>query len=338
MDKYRNGISNTEIIVGKTVMSQKKNEFEQSIFNASHDQLQCLDLQTIQINVGFKCNQTCEHCHVKASPSRTEQMSWITMETILSVTAKLPPMFIDVTGGAPELHPHIEKFLRGFIVQHHRIQLRTNLTVLLDPRYKHFPKLYKELGIELVASLPCYLEEDVRLQRGKGVFEKSIKALQLLNKIGYGKTPNLPLTLVFNPLKPELPPEQKTLENIYRKRLAEHYDIQFTRLITLTNMPIGRFLDILKEKKPQYMRVLKQSFNPQTLPSLMCRHQINIGWDGTLYDCDFNLAASLPVTTKAPHHIRHFDQSVLSTREIMTAEHCFGCTAGHGSSCGGALV
>jgi len=319
-------------------MSQKKNEFEQLIFDVTHNRLRCLDLQTIQINLGFKCNQTCEHCHVKASPTRTEQMSWATMETILSVTSKLSPIFIDITGGAPELHPHIEKFLRRLVEQHHRVQLRTNLTILLEPQYKHFPKLYEELGIELVASFPCYLEEEVRLQRGKGVFEKSIEALQLLNKIGYGTTPNLPLTLVFNPLEPVLPPEQKTLENDYRKYLAEHYNIQFTRLITLTNMPIGRYLDVLKDKKSQYMTLLKQSFNSQTLASLMCRHQINIGWDGTLYDCDFNLAASLPVTSKVPHHIQQFDQSVLSTREIMTADHCFGCTAGHGSSCGGALV
>jgi len=319
-------------------MSQKKNEFEQHIFDVIHNRLQCLDLQTIQINLGFKCNQTCEHCHVKASPTRTEKMSWATMETILSVTSKLPLVFIDITGGAPELHPHIEKFLRCLVEQHHRVQLRTNLTILLEPQYKHFPKLYKELGVELVASLPCYLEEEVRLQRGKGVFEKSIKALQLLNKIGYGTTQKLPITLVFNPLEPVLPPEQKALENDYRKYLLEHYNIQFTRLITLTNMPIGRFLDVLKDKKPQYMTLLKQSFNSQTLTSLMCRHQINIGWDGTLYDCDFNLAASLPVTSKVPHHIQQFDQSVLSTREIITADHCFGCTAGHGSSCGGALV
>jgi radical SAM/Cys-rich protein len=319
-------------------MSQKKNEFEQHIFDVTHNRLQCLDLQTIQINLGFKCNQTCEHCHVKASPTRTEKMSWATMETILSVTSKLPLVFIDITGGAPELHPHIEKFLRCLVEQHHRVQLRTNLTILLEPQYKHFPKLYKELGVELVASLPCYLEEEVRLQRGKGVFEKSIKALQLLNKIGYGTTQKLPITLVFNPLEPVLPPEQKALENDYRKYLLEHYNIQFTRLITLTNMPIGRFLDVIKDKKPQYMTLLKQSFNPQTLTSLMCRHQINIGWDGTLYDCDFNLAASLPMTSKVPHHIQQFDQSVLSTREIMTADHCFGCTAGHGSSCGGALV
>jgi radical SAM/Cys-rich protein len=319
-------------------MSEKKNEFESRIYDITHEGLQCLDLSTIQINLGLLCNQTCAHCHVDASPKRTEQMSWQTMQAILSMTATVLPSFIDITGGAPEMHPHLEKFLRSLVKQHHRVQLRTNLTILLDPVYKHIPNLYKELGIELVASFPCYLEEEVRLQRGDGVFEKSIEALQLLNKFGYGTTLKLPLTLVFNPLEPVLPPEQKTLENDYRTYLMEHYNIRFTRLITLTNMPLGRFLHVLKEKKPEYMRLLKESFNQETLPSLMCRHQINIGWDGTLYDCDFNLAAKLPVTQKAPRHITQFDYSLLSKRKISTADHCFGCTAGHGSSCGGALV
>jgi radical SAM/Cys-rich protein len=319
-------------------MSKETNEFERRVTDATHTRLQCLDLSTIQINLGLVCNQTCEHCHVDASPNRTEQMSWKTMEAVLAVTEKLPSVFIDLTGGAPEMHPHLEQFLRALKKQGHRIQLRTNLTILLDTPYKHFMNLYKELGIELVASLPCYLEEEVRLQRGKGVFEKSIKALQHLNKIGYGTTPQLPLTLVFNPLEPVLPPEQKTLENEYRKCLSEQYNIQFTRLITLTNMPLGRFLNVLKGKKKEYMELLIRSFNPETISSLMCRHQINIGWDGTLYDCDFNLAAKLPVLPEAPQKITQFDQSTLSKRKIATAEHCFGCTAGHGSSCGGALV
>lgn len=319
-------------------MSQMKNEFDQRIYDVTHNGLQCLDLHTIQINLGLLCNQTCAHCHVDASPKRTEQMSWQTMQAILSVTEKLPPSFIDITGGAPELHPHLEQFLRALVKQQHRVQLRTNLTVLLDPQYKNFPYVYKELGIELVASFPCYLEEEVRLQRGSGVFEKSIEALQLLNKIGHGTTPKLLLTLVFNPLEPVLPPEQKTLETEYRNYLLEHYNIRFTRMITLTNMPLGRFLNVLQGKKTEYMKLLKGSFNPETLPSLMCRHQINIGWDGTLYDCDFNLAANLPVTRNAPQHITHFNLSKLSSRKITTAEHCFGCTAGHGSSCGGALV
>lgn len=319
-------------------MAQKKNQFDQCIFDLTGTTLRCLDLQTIQINLGFICNQTCQHCHIQASPDRTEHMSWETMKDILAVTERLPSVFIDITGGAPELHPHLKQFLQAFVAQHHRVQLRTNLTILLEPQYTDLPLLYKELGVELVASLPCYLEEEVRLQRGDGVFEKSIKALQLLNTIGYGIQPHLPLTLVFNPLEPVLPPEQKALEDEYRKYLAEHYNIQFTRLITLTNMPLGRFLDVLKEKKPHYMRLLKESFNPQTLPSLMCRHQINIAWDGTFYDCDFNLAARLPVTATTPRYIKEFNHSRLSTREIATADHCFGCTAGHGSSCGGALV
>jgi radical SAM/Cys-rich protein len=319
-------------------MSEKTNEFDRRIYEVTHNGLYCVDLHTIQVNLGFLCNQTCAHCHVDASPKRTEQMSWQTMQAILSVTEKLPQSFIDITGGAPEMHPHLEKFLRTLVRQQHRVQLRTNLTILLDPSYKKFPALYKELGIELVASLPCYLEEEVRLQRGNGVFEKSIEALQLLNTVGYGTTPTLPLTLVFNPLEPVLPPEQKTLENEYRTCLLENYNIRFTRLITITNMPLGRFLNVLKGNKTEYMRLLKNSFNPETLPSLMCRHQINIGWDGTLYDCDFNLAAHLPVTKNAPRHITHFNQSELSSRKIATADHCFGCTAGHGSSCGGALV
>ncbi len=156
-------------------MTKKKNEFEQRIFDATHQPLHCLDLHTIQINLGFICNQTCEHCHVDASPQRTEQMNWETMQTILSITAKLPSVMIDITGGAPELHPHLEKFLRSLVKQNHRVQLRTNLTILLDPPYKHFPTLYKELGIELVASFPCYLEEEVRLQRGKECSKKALK-------------------------------------------------------------------------------------------------------------------------------------------------------------------
>lgn len=319
-------------------MPQKKNEFAQRVFETTNNGLQCLDLQTIQINLGFRCNQACMHCHVKASPSRTEKMTWTTMEAVLSVTEKIPGVFIDITGGAPELHPHLEKFLRSLVEQHHRVQVRTNLTILLEPKYRHFLQVYKELGIELVASFPCYLEEEVRLQRGEGVFEKSIEALQLLNKIGYGITPKLPLTLVFNPLMPVLPPEQIAVENDFRNYLEDHYNIRFTRLITLTNMPLGRFLNVLKNKKSQYMRILKESFNSKTLSSLMCRHQINIAWDGTLYDCDFNLAAGLPVMKNVPRHIKQFNQDLISKREIRTADHCFGCTAGNGSSCGGALV
>lgn len=260
------------------------------------------------------------------------------MEKILSLLANLPPTFIDITGGAPELHPHLEYFLNELHKQNHHIQLRTNLTILQEKTYHHYPTLYKKLNIQLVASLPCYLEENVCSQRGKGVFEKSIQALQTLNTLGYATTENLPLTLVFNPQGPTLPPPQKTLEEDYRQHLSKQYNIQFTKLIALTNMPLGRFIDSIKENKKEYNILLQQSFNPQTISSLMCRHQINIGWDGTLYDCDFNLAAALPVTTKNSQHIDQFNIELLKTRPIKTGLHCFGCTAGAGSSCGGALV
>lgn len=275
---------------------------------------------------------------MNASPDRTEQMSLKTMEKILSILSNLPPTFIDITGGAPELHPHLEFFLKTLQKQNHQIQLRTNLTILQDSKYSHYPKLYKELKIQLVASLPCYLEENVCCQRGEGVFEKSIKALQTLNSIGYANSKDIPLTLVFNPQGPTLPPPQKTLEEEYRQHLFRHYNIKFTKLIALTNMPLGRFLETNKENKQDYMNLLKQSFNPQTIPSLMCRHQINIGWDGTLYDCDFNLAAGIPVSSTIPQHIEKFNTEQLKTRKIKTGPHCFGCTAGAGSSCGGSLI
>jgi len=295
-------------------------------------------LDVLQVNLGYLCNLSCAHCHVNAGPKRTELMDKETVELVMDFIRREKIHTLDLTGGAPEMNPHFRYLVRQAREMDVSVIDRCNLVILEEPGYEDMAEFLATNTVVITASLPCYLEEDVRLQRGKGVFEKSIKTLQSLNKIGYGTTQKLPLTLVFNPLEPVLPPEQKTLENDFRKYLAEHYNIQFTRLITLTNMPIGRYLDVLKDKKSQYMTLLKQSFNPQTLTSLMCRHQINIGWDGTLYDCDFNLAASLPVTSKVPHHIQQFDQSVLSTREIITADHCFGCTAGHGSSCGGALV
>ncbi|MFO7677844.1 MAG: arsenosugar biosynthesis radical SAM protein ArsS [Thermoplasmatota archaeon] len=300
--------------------------------------LHCQTLSTIQINLGFICNQTCKHCHVSASAERTEQMSLKTMETVLFVLSKLPHIFVDITGGAPELHPYLVKFLKTLEKQGHQLQLRTNLTILDEPKYLNYPQLYKALKIQLVASLPCYLEENVCAQRGDGVFEKSINALQKLNNIGYGTTKDLPLTLVFNPQGPILPPPQKALEEEYRKHLAEQYNIHFTKLIALTNMPLGRFLESIKENKHHYMNLLKKSFNPHTIPSLMCRHQINIGWDGTLYDCDFNLAAGIPVSSTVPQHIEKFNKKQLEKRTIMTGAHCFGCTAGAGSSCSGSLI
>ena len=316
------------------------NDFEQKIKEVTGKKLQSTSLQTIQVNIGFQCNQECRHCHVQGSPSRVEMMEWSTMQSILEVTKQLPGCFIDITGGAPELHPYLTRFIQNLSKQNHTVQVRTNLSMLQEPKFKKISEFFREHRVQLVASLPCYEKENVDMQRGSGVFEKSIKALQMLNNLGYGVDSSLPLTLVFNPLNPVLPPEQSELEKEYRDELHKQFGINFTRLITITNMSIGRFLQQLQQnnQEKQYRDLLKSSFNPETIEGLMCRHQINIGWDGTLYDCDFNLAQGLHVASKVPQHIKDFNQAKLSTRSIVTGTHCFGCTAGHGSSCGGALV
>jgi radical SAM/Cys-rich protein len=220
------------------------------------------------------------------------------------------------------------------------VQVRTNLTVLLEPEMKGMPEFFRDQEIQVVASMPCYLEENVAAQRGEGVYGNSIAAIRQLNTLGYGYDPRLSLHLVYNPGGPFLPPEQSSLETDYRRQLRERFGIQFNRLLTITNMPIGRFLTILQkqDQEKDYLELLQNSFNPNTLDGLMCRHQISVGWNGMLFDCDFNLALSLPVNHGAPDHIQYFNPSNLLRRRIVTGSHCFACTAGFGSSCGGALV
>ncbi|MBI3949708.1 MAG: arsenosugar biosynthesis radical SAM protein ArsS [Acidobacteria bacterium] len=316
------------------------NEFEKKVTEVTGPGLYSLDIETIQVNVGLKCNQACVHCHVESSPLRTEMMDWPTMELISDVAKRTQARLVDITGGAPELNPHLCRFITALRQQGHTVQVRTNLTVLLLPDMETMPAFFRDHQVHLVASLPCYLEENVRRQRGKGVFEKSIEAIKKLNALGYGQNPELPLNLIYNPVGPFLPPDQAKLEEDYRRELWNRFGIIFTKLLTITNMPIGRFQDDLRRqgKDQKYLTLLEQSFNPRTLEGLMCRHQINIDWDGQLYDCDFNLALKLPLDHGAPNHIKDFDPSVWARRRIVTGIHCFGCTAGRGSSCGGALV
>jgi len=316
------------------------NEFEKRIQGVTGDGLYESSLHTLQVNIGFRCNQQCRHCHLVASPNRTEMMTWPTMKHVLDAAESFPWKLIDITGGAPELNPNFIKFVTAFHTRGYQVQVRTNLTVLLDLGIKKMTQFFSDHSIQIIASLPCYVEENVRLQRGEGIFEKSIEALKALNDAGYGKDSPLVLNLMFNPLEPVLPPEQATLEKDYRHELLEHFGIRFTHLLTLTNMPIGRFLQHLENNHQEqaYRKLLQDSFNPETLDCLMCRSQINVGWDGTLYDCDFNLALGRPVHPLAPRHIKDFDPIALSSRKIVTGDHCFGCTAGHGSSCGGALL
>jgi radical SAM/Cys-rich protein len=267
-------------------------------------------------------------------------MEWPTMQLVLEVARSLGCQLIDLTGGAPELNHHFRRFVDALCKDGHAVQVRTNLTLLSEPQWREIPEFFRAHQVQLVASLPCYLEENVRAQRGKGVYEKGIEAIRRLNALGYGSEPNLPLNLVYNPGGPFLPPPQSALEDDYRRELRSRFGISFTHLFTITNMPLGRFRAELSRQnlEQDYLHLLRESFNQQTVAGLMCRHQISVGWDGTLYDCDFNLALGLPVNHGAPDHVQSFRPSALMKRRIVTGEHCFACTAGSGSSCGGALV
>jgi radical SAM/Cys-rich protein len=314
--------------------------FEGALRAHGRDGLYGADISAIQVNMGYLCNMRCRHCHLTASPGRTEVMDWSTMEAVLAAAAAVPGCLVDVTGGAPEWVPHFPRFVAALRRPGHPVQVRTNLAVLLEPGMESMPEFYRDYGVRLVGSLPCYLEENVRAQRGKGAYEKSIEAIRRLNALGYGRDPELPLSLVYNPGGPFLPPDQSALEADYRRELRDRFGIAFSRLFTITNMPIGRFLDDLcrRRKDVSYWHLLRESFNPDTLDGLMCRHQISIGWDGTLYDCDFNLALSYPIDHGRENRIDRVDLPALAVRRIVTGDHCFGCTAGPGSSCAGAVA
>jgi radical SAM/Cys-rich protein len=317
-----------------------RNRFELRVAEAGERALHGLSIDTVQVNIGLRCNLACHHCHVESSPTRREEMSWNTMQLALEAAHASGAKTVDITGGAPEMHPHFRQFVTAARTMGKRVIVRTNLTILLEAGYENLPLFFKEQRVHLIASLPCYLENNVDRQRGRGVHHESIQSLRELNRIGYGIEPDLPLDLVYNPGGPSLPPEQGALEESYRRELAERFGIRFTRLITITNLPIGRFLHDLERqgKDRQYMDLVVRSFNPATLPGLMCRHQLHVGWDGRLYDCDFNFALGLFAHATTCGHVRDFDPDAYLRRPIVTGPHCFGCTAGHGSSCGGALA
>ena len=311
------------------------NSFEKKITtNLGKDGLFSDTIDVLQLNVGLKCNQRCLHCHLECSPDRPEMMDWSVMEMILKAVETSRCRLVDITGGAPELNPFLKRFVKVLADRGCSVQMRTNLTVLQEPDLVDLPVFFKEHRIQLIASLPCYTQENVCAQRGQGVFEPSIEAIRHLNSLGYGRADSLPLDLVYNPGGPFLPAPQLSLEKDYRQELAKRFGITFTRLRTITNMPLGRFRKELTRqgKIRSYMQLLRESFNPDTVPGLMCRRQVSVGWDGTLYDCDFNLAIGLPVNHGAPDHVRSFTPEALHHRRIMTGEHCFGCTANAGSS------
>lgn len=311
------------------------NEFERTVCRSLPEGLRCDDMDTLQINLGRRCNLSCSHCHLECSPLRVEMMTGPVMAGIIAILGRERFRRVDITGGAPELHPQFRPFVDAILQTGHPVQMRTNLTVLAE-----MIGFLRERRIPLVASLPCYLPGNVDAQRGPGVHDRSIAVLRALNAAGYGVGADLELSLVFNPGGPVLPPSQKQLEADYRDELRSRYGIEFTRLVVLTNMPLGRFRRQLEQagELEGYRRLLREAYNPATLPGLMCRHQLCIDWDGTLYDCDFNLALGMSVNHGTPGHIGAFNPAALKNRKIVTGHHCFGCTAGAGSSCSGALT
>jgi radical SAM/Cys-rich protein len=314
-------------------------DFDEAMTNEGLWPLQATTIDVLQINVGKLCNQTCRHCHVDAGPDRTEVMSRQTAEECIEALRRHAIPSVDITGGAPELNPNFRWLVEQCASLGRHVINRCNLTILETGANKDLPEFFAEHRVELVCSLPHYQPTCTDVQRGAGVFEKSIRALRRLNALGYGDgRSGLRLVLVTNPVGAVLPASQASLEAEWKRELARLYDISFDALYTITNMPISRYLEWLLESGnlEGYMRRLVESFNPQAADGLMCRNTVSVGWDGRLYDCDFNQMLDIPVSEEAPRHIRDFDRAALEARAIQTSRHCFGCTAGAGSSCTGA--
>jgi radical SAM/Cys-rich protein len=316
-------------------------EFAAHLAAAGLAPLSARGIEVFQINVGRVCNQTCQHCHVDAGPDRPEQMSRETAELCLGVLAATEIPTVDITGGAPELNPSFEYLVSGARRLGRHVIDRCNLTILTAPRFEHLPEFFARERVEVVCSLPHYRALNTDRQRGHGVFERSIAALQRLNQVGYGDgTSGLRLVLVTNPVGAWLPGQQASLEAEWKRELLRLHGVRFDALYAITNMPISRFLEWLERSGnlESYLQRLVDAFNPLAVAGLMCRTTLSVGWDGRLFDCDFNQMLDLEVEGRAPRHLRDFDLARLASRAIVTARHCFGCTAGAGSSCGGATT
>ncbi len=297
-------------------------------------------LEVLQVNLGYKCNQRCLHCHVNAGPHRTEMMPGEIIDLIVPVLKARNISTLDLTGGAPELHDDFRALITAATDAGVKVIDRCNLTIIFEPNQEDLADFLALNKVEIVASIPCYSLENVDKQRGEGVFDKSIAALQKLNSLGYGKPgTGLTLNLVFNPQGPTLPPNQQALEADYKRELDSHFGIVFNQLFTITNMPIKRFGSTLVSKKQfhPYMDLLKENYKKENLKDIMCRSLISVDWQGYLYDCDFNQQLELPILSKNLNHLRDLMNEDIQQPSVRVADHCFGCTAGQGSSCGGAL-
>jgi radical SAM/Cys-rich protein len=309
--------------------------FKQKVLSVRPEPLRADGVGVLQVNLGYRCNLTCTHCHVAAGPARTEIMDRETVESVLRVLLENPLETLDLTGGAPELNPNFRWLVAAARRAGRHVIVRTNLSVFFEPGLEDTPRFLREHGVEVVASLPCYLEGGVDQMRGGGTFAKCIAGLRQLNDLGYGGASNeLRLSLAYNPSGASLAPVQGVLEEVYRRELGTRHGISFTGLFTFTNMPIGRFRDSLVRTGgfDQYLEKLACAFNPQTLDGVMCRRLVSVGWNGSICDCDFNQALGLTVTPEESRHIASFDYEALARRDIAVDDHCYGCTAGQGST------
>ncbi len=322
---------------GKPALPNSPVIFDEKLGDAK---LFAASLNTLQVNVGKLCNQACKHCHVDASPTRTEIMPRKIVDDCLNVLRQYNIPTLDITGGAPEMIPDFRYFVTEARKLGAKIIVRHNLTIMFEENQTDLPEFFAANECEVVSSLPYFLQQQTDAQRGRGVFDKSIAALKKLNAVGYGVDDRLVLNLVYNPVGAFLPPEQSAVEADFRRELKTRFDISFDNLFTITNMPIARYLDWLRRTKNEesYMRKLVNAFNPATVDGLMCRSLMSVDWRGNLYDCDFNQMLDLGIEENLPQTIGEFDFDKLTRRRIATGAHCFGCTAGSGSSCGGVVA
>ena len=311
------------------------NTFGRKVAAVAAKPLQAVSLETLQVNLGYRCNMSCRHCHINAGPHRREAMTLDNIDRVLHIVDENPIKTLDLTGGAPELHPHFRYVVGMARALRKKVLVRSNLTIILEQGMEFLPSFYREQKVELIASLPSFERNGLERMRGPDVFDKSIEALRILNGQGFGRPGSgLLLHLVHNPNGAFLPPPQKSLEKRYKEILSTKYGLSFNNLFTFTNMPIGRFKDFLNRSgnHETYMEKLRAAFNPAALDNIMCRHMLNVAWDGSLFDCDFNQVVGCGVAEDYPANLRDFDYARLLARPIVFKEHCFGCTAGQGST------
>lgn len=335
-------IKNQLTELGEVVNRIEKDSFASKLDSFGMFPLKPTQIDIFQINMGKMCNQVCAHCHVDAGPDRKEIMTQETLQDCLNAIKKSNIKTVDLTGGAPEMNPNFRWFVEEAYKLGCKVMVRCNLTIIVaNKKYHDLPEFFKKHEVEVVSSLPFYNAKKTDSQRGDGVFDKSIKALQMLNAVGYGKEgTGLVLNLVYNPSGAFMPPSQEGLERQFKRKLKLDFDIDFNQLFAITNIPISRFLDFLiaSENFDGYMERLIDAFNPVAAQGVMCRNTISVGWDGYLYDCDFNQMLDLKVAVTGKQHVRDFDAAELTDRNIILNQHCYGCTAGSGSSCGGETV